>query len=139
MFDKSKFETTTVDGISTIQYTDKDVYKNSTEITAKVLKEVADYNNKFATEFTQVAKDVAQEHMEKQKDVNRVIVSTPYSMSARGSIDVTMDRMKEFTSPLDGTVSKSSTLTVRVTDPFVKVSKTKIKELKAEMTAKLIS
>ena len=139
MFDKAKFETVTVDNVSTIQYTDKDVYKNGTEITAKVLKEVADYNSKFATEFTQVAKEVAQDHLVANKDVKRVVVSTPYSMSARGSIDVTIDKEKTFTNPMDKSTSVSSNITVRVTDPFVKVSKSKVKELKAELTATLLS
>lgn len=139
MFDKKLFETSVLDGVATLTYTDKDVYKNGTEITAKVLKEVADYNSKFATEFTTVAKEVAEGVLKKDKAVNKVIVSTPYSMSARGSVDVTIDREKEFRSPVDGTISKSPSIQVRVTDPFAKVSKSKIKDLKQELMSGLSS
>ena len=121
MFDKKLFETSVLDGVATLTYTDKDVYKNGTEITAKVLKEVA------------------EGVLKKDKAVNKVIVSTPYSMSARGSVDVTIDREKEFRSPVDGTISKSPSIQVRVTDPFAKVSKSKIKDLKQELMSGLSS
>lgn len=138
MFDKSKFESVEADGVVTLTYTDPDVYKNSTEIPFKTLKEVEKYREAFALAATDTAVEEATKILESNQDANKVQVVYPFTTSARGNITVDIDRSKEIRIPATGEKEHMSSIKVIVKDPYVKVSKSHIRELSAGLTEKFI-
>ena len=138
IFDKTKFESATVDGVVTLSYKDDKAFGTGTELTHKQLKEAADYAHTYIEKATEVAAEVAKETMEKDDKINKVIVDYPYSVSKRGELTVAIDRSKTYTIPnSDETVTKSA-IKVAVKDPITKISKPRIKDLEAELTAALV-
>jgi len=125
--------------VATLTYTDTDAFKNGTEIPMSEMKKVFDYAHEFIEKATEKAATESTTIMEKDKKINKVIVSYPYGMSKRGEIGITAKRSQTFKSPADGSESTKSTLTVAVHDPLSKVSKAKVKALSATMTASLLS
>ncbi len=138
MFDKSKFESTTVDGVLTLKYSDEEAFKNGTEIPFKTLKEVSEYQHEYIEKATELAANEAKDAMEKDDKINKVIVNYPYSTSKRGAIDVAVDRSKTFKSMTGGEDIVKSTVRVAVQDPITKVSKSRVKELESDLTKALL-
>lgn len=142
IFDKSKFEQTEVDGVVNLSYTDEDAYKHGskefTTLSFTDLKNADNYRNKYIEEATELAAQEGKRIMEKNKKVDKVIVTVPFSTSKRGSIDISVDRSKTFQGMKGGDPVTKSKITTVVHDPISKVSKSKIKELESELTAVLV-
>lgn len=138
IFKKSDFSVETSNGVSTISYKDADAYKNGTQIPFKTLKEVDDYREQYVKEATEVAAEVAKDHMAKHKNVNKAIVDFGFGVSKRGKIFVGVDREKEVKIPKTGETKKSSRIRVIVKDPKASFSKSRLRELSGELTKALI-
>lgn len=133
------FTTEKVGEVATLTYADTDAFKNGTELPMSEMKKVFDYAHDYIEKATERASVEATKIMEKDKKINKVIVSYPYGMSKRGEIGVTAKRSQTFKSPADNSEVTKSTLAVVVHDPLSKVSKAKVKALSATMTASLLS
>ena len=139
MFDKNKFESTTVDGIVTLKYDDEKAFMSGDDtVTGADLKRVAQYTAKYIEEGTNIAYAEAKAIMEKDDKVNKVIVNYPFSTSKRGALDVAVDRSKTFRGRNGSDDVTKSTVRVTAADPVMKMSKTKIKDLEKELTAALL-
>jgi len=140
IFDQSKFETNVTNGIATVAYSDKDAFKNGTDIPLAEMKRTFDYAQTYLEEAATESAGVATKIMEDDKSVDKVIIEYPYGISKRGNVTVTAKREQTFKSPADPTVEVvKSTLAMAVKDPLTKVSKSKIQDLTKTMTAKLLS
>lgn len=139
MFDKNKFESTTVDGVVTLKYDDEKAFMSGDDtVTGADLKRVAEYTAKYIEEGTNVASAEAKAIMEKDDKVNKVIVNYPFSTSKRGALDVAVDRSKTFRGMNGSEDVTKSTVRVTAADPVMKMSKTKIKDLEKDLTAALL-
>lgn len=138
LFDKSKFEKSEVNDIVNLSYGDEDAFKNGTDIPFKVLKEADTYRAQYLEEATELAAKEAKSIMEKNSKINKVVVSFPYSTSKRGSYDVTVDRSKTYGGMNGADPVTKSKITGVVTDPINKVSKSRVREIEAELTKVLI-
>lgn len=139
MFDKSKLKKEVLDKQVVYTYEDKDVYKNSTEITAKTLKAVEDYRNEYLEKATDFAKEEAESEMKKNKKIEKAVFNFPFSTSARGELTVNVDRSKTYPGMNGSEPTTKSKITVVVKDPYNKVSKKHIKSLEEELTKTLLS
>ena len=138
-FDEGKFDVTKTNGVATVTYGDKEAFFEGTEISKKVLKEVFDYENDYIMATNISSAKQATELMEKDKDINEVIVEFPFSPSARGKVNVIAQRSQTFRSPKDGSEVIKSTLRTVVKNPFQKLSKSKVQDLTKAMTETLLS
>ena len=138
-FDEGKFDVTKTNGVATVTYGDKEAFFEGTEISKKVLKEVFDYENDYIMATNVSSAKQATELMEKDKDINEVIVEFPFSPSARGKVNVIAQRSQTFRSPKDGSEVIKSTLRTVVKNPFQKLSKSKVQDLTKAMTETLLS
>ena len=138
-FDDGKFDVTKTNGVATVTYGDKEAFFEGTEISKKVLKEVFDYENDYIMATNVESAKQATELMEKDKDINEVIVEFPFSPSARGKVNVIAQRSHTFRSPKDGSEVIKSTLRTVVKNPFQKLSKSKVQDLTKAMTETLLS
>lgn len=139
IFDKANFEITTENGVSSFTYTDKDAYKNGTDIPFKVLKEVGDYNAEYVREASQLSFELAKEHGKKHKDVNEIVFKYPYSSSGRGSIGVEVLRTKNVRIPSTGEVTTRSDMKIIVKDPNSKFPEATLKDFNKQLTEVLCS
>lgn len=138
-FDSKQFEQTKEGSTVVLNYKDKDVYKKSTDIPFKTLKEVADYNDRYVSESAEFSVAEAKKIMEKDKTVEVVSVKIPYSASQRGFVNTLVEREKTVRIPgKDGGEKKKSAIKVVVKNPFDKFSKPRLKELEADLTAKFV-
>lgn len=138
MFDKSKFESTEVNGVVNLTYNDENVFKNGTDIPFKTMKEIDDYRAQYLDNATHLAAQQAEEIMKKNGKINKVTVSFPYTTSKRGTVDISVDRSKTFQGMNGSDPVTKSKVTVVVTDPVNKVSKSRIKELETDLTKVLL-
>lgn len=139
MFDKSKLTKEVLDKQVVYTYEDKDVFKNGTEITAKTLKAVEDYRNEYLEKATDFAKAEAESEMKKNKKIEKAVFNFPFSTSARGELNINVDRSKTYPGMNGSDPVTKSKITVVVKDPYNKVSKKHIRELEDELTQKLLS
>lgn len=137
-FDKSKFDKTEVNGIMTYTYKDENAYTSSGDITLKTLKQVDDHRSAYLEDATKIASEIAEHDMDKNKKINKVIFEFPFSTSKRGNVNITVDRSKTFASVNGGDPVTKSKITVAVTDPYNKVSKSRLKDIEARLTKKLL-
>ena len=142
MFDKSKLEYgAPTEGVVVGNYTDKDAYYNGTDIPKDTLKKVADYNSNYITAATELATKESKEQMLKDSNVNKVVTTFPFGTKSYGNIAVSVDREKTFTNTLGKDSKepiKKSKVSVVVSDPVYKPSKTLIKEIEADLTEHLL-
>ena len=138
MFNKKEFEQNEVNGVLSMTCTNEDVFKNGTDIPFKTIKEVDAYRAKYLEEATEFATKEAKSIMESNNKINKVIVTVPFSSSKRGTVDISVDRSKTFQGMNGSDPVTKSKVTVVVTDPINKVSKSRIKELETELTKVLI-
>lgn len=139
MFDSSKFESNKIGSVLTLKYTDKDAFKNGTDIPFKTLKEVANYQSSYLKEATELAASEAKKQLEKDKSLEKVTFEFPYTVSANGGININVDRSKTFPGINGGDPVTKSKITVVTKDPVNKVSKARIRELEADLTKTLLS
>ena len=139
MFDKSKLESSKVDGVLTLKYTDEDAYKNATDISFKTLKEVEDFQHSFVDKVTDFITEEAKKAMENDGKISKVVATIPYSTSKRGSVDITVDRSKTYPGINGNAPVTKSKITVKVTAPQLKVSGSKIRGMEEELTKTLLS
>ena len=137
-FDKSKIKTTKANGVITLTYEDDDVYKNGTDITFKALKEADSYRSEYLKKATEFAAEQAKSELKRDKTIEKVIVNSPYTTSARGQASVIVDRSKTFKGIGDNPDVTKSKVTIAVKDPLNKVSKPTIAALEKELTALLL-
>ena len=139
MFDPAKIESTKVEGVVTLKYTDEDAFKAGTEISFKTLKEVEEYQHTYVDKATEFITEEAKKVMEEDSKVSRVVATLPYSTSKRGAVDIIVDRSKTYPG-INGTapVTKSK-ITVKVTAPQLKLSGSKIRGMEDELTKTLLS
>jgi hypothetical protein len=135
----ANFETTKTGDVVTLKCTEEDAYYKGTELSKKVIKEVFDHTHAYLTSKAEEAAVEATKVMEDDSDINKVIVTYPYSPSKRGELNIVANRSQTFRSPTDGSEVIKSTLKVVVKDPFNKVSKTTIRGLTGKMTESLLS
>lgn len=138
LFEKSKFESTEVNDIVNLTYSDEDAFKNGTDIPMKVMKEVDAYRAKYLEEATELASAEAKAIMQKNSKINKVVVSFPYTTSKRGKYDITVDRSKTYPGVNGSDPVTKSKITGVVTDPINKISKPFVRGLEAELTKVLI-
>lgn len=134
IFDKSNFEVSTENGVSTFNFKDKDAYKNGTDIPFKVLKQVGDYNAEYVREATELSFELSKEHGKKNKNVDKMIFNYPYSSSGRGNIAIEVLRNKEVRLPSTGELVTRSDMKVIVKDPNSKFPKATLKDLNKQLT-----
>ena len=140
MFDNSKFKSTTVDGVTSLSYDDEKSFSaGDDKVSAKELKAASDYTAKYVEEATKLAASEAQTIMEKDDKTNKVIVNYPFSTSKRGNLNVAIDRSKTYPGMQGRPDTVKSTVRVTATDPVMRMSKTKIKDLEKDLTAALLS
>jgi hypothetical protein len=139
MFDKSKLTKEVLDKQIVYTYEDKDVFKNGTDISAKTLKAVEDYRNEYLEKATDFAKVEAEAEMKKNKKIEKAVFNFPFSTSARGELNINIDRSKTYPGMNGGDPVTKSKITVVVKDPYNKVSKKYIKDLEDELTKTLLS
>ena len=139
MFDKSKLTKEVLDKQIVYTYEDKDVFKNGTDISAKTLKAVEDYRNEYLEKATDFAKVEAEAEMQKNKKIEKAVFNFPFSTSARGELNINIDRSKTYPGMNGGDPVTKSKITVVVKDPYNKVSKKYIKDLEDELTKTLLS
>lgn len=138
--DKNLFEVETSNGVATAKYTNEGAFYEDTELTKTVIKEVFDHAHDYIESATVAASEKATEIMEADSSVDKVVMSFPYGVSKRGSIDVIANRSQTFRNPTDPDKSVTkSTLKVAVSDPLTKVSKSKVRDLAGKMTESLLS
>lgn len=139
MFDKSKLQKEVLDKQVVYTYEDKDVFKNGTDITAKTLKAVEDYRNEYLEKATDFAKAEAESEMKKNKKIEKAVFNFPFSTSARGELNINIDRSKTYPGMNGSEPVTKSKITVVVKDPYNKVSKKHVKDLEDELTKTLLS
>lgn len=131
------FTQTEVDGVVTLKYDDAAAFKNGTDIDAATLKAVATYGQQYVKATTTLAANEAQKLMEGNKDVSKVIVQFPYTVSSNGNLDVTVNRSKTYPGMNGAPDVTKSTINVAVKDPYAKIKST-VKDLEKELTAALL-
>lgn len=138
MFDKAKFKREKVGNQVTFKYEDDSVYTSKSEIDVDTLKKVEDYRNRYAKAATTIAAELAKDTMQKEKDVDKVVLEAPFTTSAKGGIEVTVDRSKTFPGVNGKEPVTKSKITTIITDPYCKVSKKYVKDLEADLTKVLL-
>ena len=146
MFDKSKLEFgKAVEGVVNATYTDKDAYYSGTDIPKETLKKVADYNSSYITKATELATAESKAKMVKDTTINKVVAEFPFGTKAHGNVVVSVDREKTFSNypakddngnPREPI--KKSKVSVVVSDPVYKPSKSLLKEIEADLTEHLL-
>lgn len=131
MFDKKLFKAEKVDNTLSLSYEDENAFKKGTDIPTKTLEDVYKYTNKYIEEATSLAAEVAKDNMKKDKDVDKVIVKFPYSVSKRGFVDVVVHKEREYRNTItgNGEIIRKPSISVNVKDPATKVTKPKITAL----------
>lgn len=139
VFDKDKFETSVVGEIATVTYNDKTAYIDGLGFTKEELKRIAKHDEQYLKTFTAAASEKANEMMLEDKGINKVILSAPFTVADKGSIDVSVDRSKTFNNRFSdsGPVVKS-VVNVCVNVPYHELSKSYIKSLEAKVTESLL-
>lgn len=139
MFDPKQLDLTKEGSTAVLNYTDKNVYKNGTDIPFKTLKEVADYNSDYVTKATEFSVEEAKKVLEKDKTIDMVTIKIPYTVSSRGAINTLVEREKTVRIPgKDGGEKKKTAIKVIVSNPIDKFSKPRLHELEAALTAKFV-
>lgn len=139
MFDNTKFTSTTVDGVVTLSYEDEKSFTAGDEsISQKDLKAASEYTAKYVEEATKLAATEAQAIMEKDSGTNKVLINFPFSTSKRGNLGIAVDRSKTYPGIQDRPDVTKSTIRVTATDPVMRMSKSKIKDLEKDLTAALL-
>jgi len=138
-FDTSKFEVNKNGNVATVTYNDENAFYEGYDGTKAEVKKVFSHAQEYIDSATATAADQATSIMEKDTDIEKVLVDYPYGVSKRGNVTITSKRSQTFRSPADGSEIVKSTIGVAVKDPLTKVSKSKISELSKSMTATLLS
>lgn len=139
-FSKEKIERgENTNGTTMVNYNNQDVYKENAGVDLDTLKKVEKFRSEYLEQATNLASEEAKSIMEKDKDVNKVIATFPYTASAKGSLEVVVDRSKTFPGVNGSDPVTKSKITVIVNDPVNKVSKSKIRALESTLTEALIS
>ena len=142
MFDSSKFKQNKVGSICTVTYDDSEAFKSNSPVASKVLKEVEKYRKEYVDKATEVAEEQAIELFKKDSKLERVIIEYPFSTSANGVFQVKVDRAKTYHVPgkpgeKAGTIVMPS-VDIKCKDPYSKISKSKIKEMKKRIDEAIV-
>lgn len=138
MFDKSKFTVVKQDNVAVLKYDDKKVYESNAPVDLDVLKSVAEYNKKYITEATELAKDKSVElFKEKGSKIDKVTVEYPYGYPRVGTADIIVEKAHKFTNNFGKDKSDSVIVKpyvkVAVEDKSVHLSKDYLRKLSADI------
>ena len=101
------------------------------------LKKFEHYNSDYTKEFAGVAKELAQEAFNKNKALNKAVISAGYSTQAYGYVEASVYREVEVPDPSNpGNKIKQPKLRLSVKDPSV-VHKSYVKGLVKELKESL--
>lgn len=137
MFDKSKFNIEKVGGVANVTYEDKDIFRSNCPISKKEVKALNEYQQQYLEEAANVAASLAKENFKKDKELKQLVLEVPYAFKGKGSAKVSVTKEKEYRNFLGNgdEVIRKSAITLNVTDPAAKLTKSKIGELVDDLTA----
>lgn len=136
-FDKSKFKNEKTGDVIAFEYEDKDIYVNSSEMKKDELKKYEHHNSEYTKAFTTTAKELAEEAFNKDKDLNKAVVTAGYSTSAYGYVEASVYREVETPDPSNpGNKIKQPKIRLTVKDPSV-VHKSFVKGLVKDLKESL--
>lgn len=138
MFEKSKFQEEQLNNELVLTYEDKNAFTAGTDIPTKTLKAVEDYRNDYIEKAIETAAQIGKEKLKKNNKIERVLFKLPYTTSARGFIDIGVDRSKTFHGVNGKPSVTKSKLTVVVKDPVNKASKKRIRDFEEDLTKSLL-
>ena len=123
----ANFEEVRADGTVSLSCTEDSLYVKNAPVSKAVLKEVEEYRSQYLENVTQRATDEAINIFKSDKNIDRVILTAPYTTSGRGSVNVSIDREKCIRLPGKGndTITKPKITTI-VNEPYNKVTKRSI-------------
>ncbi len=137
-FDKSKFKSETNNGVITLTYEDKDIFKNGTDIPLETIENVEKYRSSYIKSVTEEAAERAKDALLANESATRVFVNFPFSSSKKGMVSVKVDKEKHFRGINGHPDTSKSKIDTIVLDPLEKVSKSTIKALEDELTSILL-
>lgn len=139
MFENSKLSKEVLNNQLVVSYEDKDVFKKGTDIPAKTLKAVEDYRSSYLEKATEFISKYAESELKKDKKIEKVVAQLPFSTSGRGFVTINVDRKKTFPGVNGAPATTKSKISVVVKDPYIKVSKSYVKNLEEGLTKTLLS
>ena len=136
-FDTDKYEITKSEGVATMQFNDKEVFNQDTDISKKDMVEVFKHSAKFITATNEEATNKAKDMFKEDKLLNKVVINYPYGPTGSGSVNLGISREKTFKIPgTDKTVSRPD-IQVAVKHNQLKAGKTAIKALQQDIAEAL--
>ena len=136
-FDKSKFKNEKTGDVIAFEYEDKDIYVSSSEMKKDELKKFEHHNSEYTKSFVSTAKELAEEAFNKDKSLNKAVVTAGYSTSAYGYVEASVYREVETPDPSNpGNKIRQPKIRLAVKDPSV-VHKSFVKGLVGELKERL--
>lgn len=125
--------------VARVKLGDEKSFTSNTDIPAATLKQVHDYKHAYTTAAVDHSCQAAEQILDANKDVKKVIVETPYTVSKRGGITVNVDRVKTFPNPQDKANPYVRTgVSVVAEDPSSAAASSVVNTWKQNLTAKYV-
>jgi len=141
---KDGYEIKKENGVATVTYKEEDAYISGTEkVTTEMIKDVSEYNQDYIKSSVDASAELAKEIMTEDKDIQSVLTVAPYGVKRKGSSkagEVTNLIKREHVYPgINGNPDvRKSTIKTAVLDNNLKIAKSYVKDLEADLTKALL-